>query len=234
MQYKQTRDELKQQFEEQIGFLQQSCKLYDQGRVAEAKRLSVTLRILLNDEGRGTSLFKQLEMKQLNFYNSAKSLPPSTTAFQQSEALLIGSDIVAGVFVPLYSHAKDLASLVDFNTWWNMPVLLTADRSEALSRKEIIISMANKDGGAHVDRQLDSKYARFSRLSGMGHLTAQNVPLGPNGELPQSLAGVHFERVPLAEYATVRQIAHEVLETLNRQIETPMILNPIISSLYLR
>jgi len=69
-----------------------------------------------------------------------------------------------------------------------------------LCRRDLILAVANKDGGAHVDPVLDEKYANLSR----GNSLAWRYR-GPRGDIP--LEG--------PEKAAVRQIAHEVLKTLN-------------------
>jgi hypothetical protein len=216
--YVQTFDELTQHLAEQKKFLQKSCAAYDAGDVAEAKRIAHSIRVLLHDTTSSTSLLKHLGMKGRKFYNSCMPVAIRSDV-QQPIAYLIGSDILQGRFVPFYDANKAQSTYIDFDSWWSMTVLSNHDQSITLSRKELILAMANKDGGSHIDSSLDEKYAAFSRLNSMGHLVAYNIPLSPEGGLPKTLEGVKFEAVPLAEFATVRQIGHEVLETLAAQIE---------------
>ena len=49
----QTQDDLRKHLEDQIHFLQSSSSAYDQGTLAEAKRLAVAIRVLVHD-GKGT------------------------------------------------------------------------------------------------------------------------------------------------------------------------------------
>ena len=73
-------------------------------------------------------------------------------------------------------------------------------RGQAFSRRAIVLAVANKDGGAHVDPSLDEAYAALTRGNSMNWKTV--APGGAEADLP----GPHL--------ATVRQIAHEVLTTL--------------------
>jgi hypothetical protein len=44
-----------------------------------------------------------------------------------------------------------------------------------LSRREITLGAANQDGSAHVDRELDRKYARLVEEGGLGFFFARSV-----------------------------------------------------------
>ncbi|MFZ5723957.1 MAG: hypothetical protein ACOY33_09910 [Pseudomonadota bacterium] len=85
-----------------------------------------------------------------------------------------------------------------FEEWWNNPVLKTMP-TKYFSRREIVTYVADCDGGAHVDPALDEAYMKLSRGNALGHRM-----LYGSVELP--MAG--------PELACIRQIAHEVLETL--------------------
>ncbi len=68
------------------------------------------------------------------------------------------------------------------------------------SRKDLILAVANKDGGAHVDPVLDEKYADLSRRNSLAWRTSS-----PRGDAP----------LKSPEKAAVRQITHEILKSLN-------------------
>ena len=68
----QSPDELMRHLHENIGFLLASCKEFDKGSFAEAKRLATTLRVLLHDTSQSKSLLGLLGIKnQLNYLNTA-------------------------------------------------------------------------------------------------------------------------------------------------------------------
>ena len=48
MKYKQTRDELLEQWDDQIGFIKRSCEDYDAGAHSEAKRIAISIRVLFH------------------------------------------------------------------------------------------------------------------------------------------------------------------------------------------
>jgi hypothetical protein len=82
-----------------------------------------------------------------------------------------------------------------FAQWWAATVFV--DRAQRrMSRADVVLSVANKDGGAHVDASLPGDYASLSRGNSLGW-TADGKPLPGRPEL-----------------IAIRQIAHEVLKTL--------------------
>jgi hypothetical protein len=81
--------------------------------------------------------------------------------------------------------------------WWN-EIIIRDGRGATFTRKEIVLHVADKDGGSHVDPKLDQDYVELSRKNSLGYF-----------------AGNRSERHPLTrpELPTLRQIAHEVLKT---------------------
>lgn len=88
--------------------------------------------------------------------------------------------------------------LVDFDTWWGGTIFKDT-KGNILTRRDLVLSLANKDGGAHVDPSLDEVYAKISRYNALGLLVG-------HGNIWTSVK--HLER------PSVRQVAHEVLKTL--------------------
>ncbi len=68
-------------------------------------------------------------------------------------------------------------------------------------RRDLVLSAANKDGGAHVDAALDATYSRI--LEGAGWSITVNPPDEPPRTIPFKNAHV----------AALRQIAYEVLNS---------------------
>ncbi len=57
--------DFKNQLRRQILFLQNSCRLYDEGHFEEAIRLAVALRVMLHDTDKSTSLLNHLAAKSI-------------------------------------------------------------------------------------------------------------------------------------------------------------------------
>ncbi len=207
----QSREELEEHLREQLGFLKSSCEAFDQGNEAEAKRLATTLRLLLHETVRSRSLLGQLGKLDGKFFDTAHPLNmKSLTSHCGLVAISYspgGGRYVAGL------DGVGQQRLVSFKTWWNAVVFLDQQR-RAISRKDLVLSVADTDGGAHVDPALDAKYHALSRGNSMGWIIRDHA-----GE--RAMAG--------PERASIRQIAHELLKSIIPDYERNQIHNESIS-----
>jgi hypothetical protein len=194
---KRSRIELLAKFDEQIHFLETSANQFDLGDDAEAIRMAVCLRILLHDTKRNRSLLSQLNKKNTKFLDSAfedKSNIPVPYSGLVSVHMTKGK-------VRYVASLDDIprVKLVDFDKWWNSIIFKDAVRQQ-ISRKELVVTMADQDGGAHVDSSLDKKYSQLIK----GSLLFQKY----------SIDGKIWFNMKNIERVAMRQISHEVLKTL--------------------
>jgi len=194
----QSQDDLKKHLDEQLHFLRASADSYDAGYEAEAKRLAVIIRVLLHDTAKSTSLLAQLGVKDnLDFYDSGIVKGPGTVIGGGASLVVIPGG--GGNAIPFFDDSPPGTSgYVKFTEYWNRPVLET--REKHFTRKELVSSVANTDGGAHVDPELDEEYANLSRNDAFGWKAGTS-------ETGMSPVGI-------VELASIRQIAHEILRTL--------------------
>ncbi len=107
---------------------------------------------------------------------------------------------------------------VPLQEWWEMPVYVsradaglrmvgTPDRNILIRRKDLILGAANKDGGAHVDAELDPDY-EFLASIGAFQMFGDEVHLA-NGEV------VHLSPLKDAHLVYLRQMGYEVLESFH-------------------
>jgi len=82
------------------------------------------------------------------------------------------------------------------------------------SRRSVVLAMADQDGGAHVDPAVDAAYADLCAEDG-GSAWADLDRI----ELPERLSAAQLNP-PLGNIAqaSVRQVAHEVIRTLERTV----------------
>ena len=88
---------------------------------------------------------------------------------------------------------------IAFDNWWKAVIFFDKDRN-SFSRKDLVLALANQDGGAHVAQELGEKYNNLSRQNSLNW----HADMGEGTWKP--LTNPH--------YAAVRQIAHEVLKSL--------------------
>jgi hypothetical protein len=201
-----TKEDLARHLKEQIGFIQRSVAAFDEGYEDEAKRLALTVRVMVHDTKKCASLFTQLGMKNsLQFCDSA--WPHNQRSLISYGGLVCHASGAANNtlrYLAFLDHSPFPAKNVDFDEWWNALVFSKPDNT-ALSRRDLVLTVADQDGGAHVDPAIDEIYATLVEGSFLGWETKDD-----EGNTFQ-IAG--------PERAAIRQIAHEMLRTLKPDIE---------------
>lgn len=196
-----TRADLQRQLEEQLNFLEKSANDFDRGDEIESKRMAATLRILLHDTKSCKSLLGLLDMKNTSFYDTSME---DESNVKTSHCSLVHVLLKPGPpkYVALLDDAR--YKKVDFDTWWN-GIVFTDFEGHTVSRKDLVTTMANQDGGAHVDASVNKEYSSLSKGDSLKRMYSKN--------------GKHWFNMQGAELASVRQIAHEVLKTLKPNYE---------------
>lgn len=193
-----THDELLELLDEQLEFLKASACSFDNGFKGEIKRLAQSVRVLVHDTHSSTSLLSLIQKKSMQFLDT--SVPyEEENLFSHSGLVLIrmGGNISGP---EPFLDGGLFSRKIEFENWWNGVVFVDNDRNE-FSRKDIVLTLANKEGGAHVDHELDSRYANLRKNNSLGWLRGTNDGKETPGE----------DQVP----AAMRQIAHEIIKTLD-------------------
>ncbi len=215
-----TRKEFEQHLREQMGFLAASCDAFDKGNEAEAKRIAGIIRTLIHDTKSSTSLLSHLGVKsalRLNdvigpdFTNDpSQAIQGAPFQFhwhvQFGSGLKISTDGTA-TFVPNLGEA---VRQLPFDDWWEAPLMIRdlEGTSIRLSRRDVVLTVANKQGGVHVDATLDADYVAVER---------NQAPMGTITRVTT----ISRESVPITNgpmLSTVRQIAHELVGTIRDQL----------------
>ncbi len=186
---------------EQIVFLQSSCKSYDSGNEFEAKRMAVTVRVLVsgdNPNARSQPLLGQMHLKKkMNFISTAQ--PYQTNNLLTQQCLLSMQLTPNGAkYLPLFEN-NNQHHLLKYRNWIN-EIVLSDKKHNVYRRKDVIVLLANKDGGAHVDPCIEDLYSEMKSpdIGGWEFKTTDgNTSYGND-----------------AIYATMRQITFEVLHSI--------------------
>jgi hypothetical protein len=197
MSVKQSNDDLRSQLKDQIDFLKSSAKDYDDGRINEAKRIAISIRVLVHDTEESQSLLMQLNKKNIVFYDTATKPIPGNLISTPILVYLYCCGAEPTRYLPRLTNSR--AQKVNFDQWWN-GIAIDDSRGNVLTRKTLILKMCNQDGGAHVSPKLHSGYAAISKLNSVGWKY-----VSPDGN-EQDIMGV--------EKASVRQIGYEILKSL--------------------
>jgi hypothetical protein len=203
----QSKQDLEEQLKQQIGFLISSCHSYDQGKHPEAKRIATILRTLFHRTKTCKPLLGQLQLNTIRYFNSATPYDPQNLV---SHMGLVSIKFISGMLPSLIPKAaqpqeskQQEYQYLDFSQWWTRPVMVAIAGAERryYSRQNLVLNVAETDGGAHVDEGLDKIYNELSRQNGLG-----------------INAIVKDKKYPLLypELPCLRQIGHEVLLTLKK------------------
>jgi len=167
--------------------------------------MATSLRVLLHDTQKSTSLLQQLSLKSNKFYDGCSD---SGEEIQTENNIRVGSfcglvGIGVGLkesFVPYLDEVPgNIFKEVLFDEYWNKIIFIDQGKN-SLSRKDVILAIANQDGGAHVDPQIDDKYKKLARENALGWMASAD--------------GKEWTNMKGVELAAIRQIAHEILKTL--------------------
>ncbi|MDT5029679.1 MAG: hypothetical protein QOE61_6673 [Micromonosporaceae bacterium] len=251
-----TREELLELFEEQIEFLEWSNAAFDDGRLAEAKRLSLPLRVLFHHTTRSHALLNQLGLNKTLTWVDSAGMPDPRNLLPEWGLVQAGIHIEDGKGTASYRaplgdrpqtriRTKSLlvpcGSRIPLDEWWTEPVVKDADGT-LFSRKDFIMALANKEGGAHVDPEILESYNKIANLNSLGwtysegpegkQLTSTPIAVSQSGQPAQATSNPPAQPSKLPEFGEdwtgpipldnpvpymLRQISYEVVESVRQQ-----------------
>jgi len=184
---------------EQMEFLRTSLRAFYAGDFAESVRIATVIRVLVHESGMSKPLLKQAKPNglELPILEHAGDWSSQEAIFSFAVSVRLGSTIAPAVDLGSSHH-----TLSSVGAWWNRTVFTFQSRVGTqlfYRRKQVVLILSNKEGGAHLDQNEDPDYARL--------LT----------DLPLSFAdyGVLVETPDLARFLTA-QSGVEMLECLKR------------------
>jgi hypothetical protein len=159
---------------EQMDFLLASVRAFYAGQFAESVRIATAIRVLVHETKSSKPLLSQARSNGLELQISEHVVEPP--AGEEVFSFVVGARMGPG---PEIAPAVDLTSshrtMSTVGAWWNRTVFaFPFDGSRVVcSRKKIILTLANKEGGAHVDPEEDADYLRL--------LTNESLTFGYQG-----------------------------------------------------
>lgn len=198
-----TTQRLIEQVKRQLTYIERSCRIFDSGDRDEAIRIATHVRTLFHNTKNTKSLISYFHRPHLHLLSTIEApsgIPYILLTGNLSKLSVEFKDgcIVGIESTPyLQSEADANHRLVPLHQWWNEQVYVIDGQS--ISRSDIVLWAANKDGGAHVDIELPQLYMKIID----GIITISHVK---DGEICSSAAKD-------AHLADLRQIGHEVLNS---------------------
>jgi len=190
--------------EQQVLFIRNSCELFDRGHEEEALRLAASLRIVFHDTDRSTSLVRHLKLEE----TGTRMLSTARGHGDWKDYLAHKIDLTSSEPVKMTPMLGNNFFERSIEDWWEKETVFVHNGTK-YSRRTIVLSAANKDGGTHVDATLEKYYEV---------LCAGEYAIGITGDLkfdgpPPFPQGVTFFPKN-AHLALLRQFAHEVLASV--------------------
>jgi hypothetical protein len=182
----------------QLSFIRRSADLYDEGVSDEAIRIATHIRTIFHDTTKSTSLVRYLSLERLMMISSAIGKPeeglPFYHGFGKAEQLKDGTrKLVPNLDMVIIDH-------IPVKEWWQQDIWKTWS-GQLISRRSLVLACANKDGGAHVDRNIPEDYAALA-APGAGGIYQRR-----SGEL------IIDEESTDAHLMCLRQIGEEILKS---------------------
>jgi len=194
----QTKEDLKNQLDDQLNLLQVLADSYDRGNEIVSKSIATSIRVLVHDTDNSHSLLSLLGIKEQKFTDTAIPLTVCLERLTGSYCALAGL-VVGGrnKYIPNYDDTSSRS--ISFTEYWEGVIFVDKDHN-TFSRKDIVLSLANQDGGAHVDPKMDINYKKLAKENSLGW--------------KKSINGRSWVDVNGSVSAAIRQIGHEILRTI--------------------
>lgn len=209
------------------------AKNYDNGDFDSIRRSSVTLRMLFYNSPTSHSILDQLidtsKLRMLNTFLIDKNEAcyfGDVYLFQKMGTALDNKSIYT-TFIPDNLTEMNTGKKISYSEWWSGKVFFMSNGTQ-LTRKKLITIMANQDGGAHIDKSVDSSYLHLSRgNTGFSINASEYFPKEIYSKMnPDDNGFIHPKDINLA---LMRKIVHEVLISLPRQLRIDVDYTPDFS-----
>ena len=170
--------------------------------------IATAVRVLCHDTKSQKSLLNQLGMKSIQCFQSTPFLESSDNKAPFCGLVYVRLNFDKAWFDPKFNAQKQGHDFdkFSFDNWWNM-VIIRDYEGRQLTRKDLVLEVANRDGGAHVDSGLSETYYSISRKHSLSWTFYKN------NEPPEPVRGI--------EQASLFQIAHELLCSFKSNYECP-------------
>lgn len=200
------------QFLEQFTDLKALCKDYDDNK-KYFKQICTCIRVLVHDTRKSVSLLSNLGLKHsIKYQKTAKDEDQGKCLITGSALVMCRIRGVESTILPVLRDGPFPFVNSNFKDWWECIVFKGSTGS--LTRKEIVLTTANKIGGAHVDENGISS-------------TFEESKLGFNSIINIMDKDLNKHKIDTSEQlqAMIRQIAEELIISLENTKEIKKIIN---------
>jgi hypothetical protein len=202
-----TNNPLSDRFDEYTKLMTVLCDCYDGGNDIVAISIATAIRALVHDTEQSTSLLAHLGRKNGQYLNTNFRNSKEVVHLGLVRRINVGVNDGKGgeaKYWPLcderyFPTPKRHFTVTSFDKWWNERVF--ENQNSYLTRRDLVLTIVNKDGGAHFDTEVDKNYDDFRKsCSGGSNLIGR-----------QSGVKREYDNIPI--YPAVRQMGYELLHS---------------------
>lgn len=235
--YHKTVDDLNEHLRQECAAIDYLIEGYKSGKTFLAAGLARHVNTLVYDptpSGRkhrpSQSLLGQMAAKDSIQYLSSRNPLPKTVIPWVPLVTMTANETSNFRFLPIFDGARAHWRWLPFGKWWEEEVFLTPE-GRALSRKNLVFSLRDQDGGGHIDQILsNAEYIMLRQIADPRVVRIKNRPCGekkPEVKFYLSLAEAKRktspdeEPIPGAHFATMCQVAWELRQSINSLLGAP-------------
>lgn len=164
--YKRTRSEILAELETILMFMKTNMDLMASGKREFFKQLATNIRVVCHQTRNSHSVLNQLEIQdKIQMISSSHEY--SQTNLIPHTGLLTQTVTSNGAFYNPKRGSDDF-HLVTFNQWWDEEIILSNKNKETWTRKSVVLHVADKEGGAHLDQGIPAEFHDVSYKNGLG------------------------------------------------------------------
>ena len=194
--------DLKDRLKELVGFMKKSADSYDAGLQGEARRLAAVIQIIIRDDEGSESLLSAMGVKdKLFFYDESPDYNPKV-GLPMSGLAIVTICKTSHRYIPRLGGGSAIKKKSPFDIWWNKTGYIDESKNINLSRQAIVTGVANSPVGS-ANHELAGAFEALT-----GKKTADQTEVV--AESDSDMIAIML--------ASVRQIAHELLISLEVQI----------------
>jgi len=170
--------------------------------------ISTAIRVLVHDTPKSISLLEHLKRKNIKFLSTNTAAPKEKIHLGLVRRINFGVNDGKGGearYWPLcnekYFQMPNEKNYLNFEEWWSLEKIFINHQS-VLTRKDLVLHVANKDGGAHFDTNVEKRYDDFRHSWSGGSSLIGTISGQKRG----------YDNIPT--YPAIRQIAYELLNSI--------------------
>ena len=195
------KENLKELLRGLVRFMEDSASSYDNGFTGEAQRLAVCIRAIAEDTCFSRSLLERLKLKSILFCDNSPDYDPSIgLPFSGLAVVTIGGPVSR--YTPrLGRNPRIKSAMVPFEAWWRKTEIVDEEKGLDLTREGIVIAVSNTQAN-DVDPSLNDSFNKLLLKAAIGWIDEHEAARAD---------------MMVIEFASVRQIAYELLKSLREQ-----------------